>query len=164
MAQYHFDMPEGWIGAPLPPPHIGVSLRPSAPQSPESRAEIHLLRPFVPPAGATLPATLAEALAEVVREGVAGARVIRQAEPIPFHSVAYPGLLTAVRLRLPTAADPGDEGRIFAVLDAGGERIPVVFAGGPEALPRHKEALDTVLTSLRPHVGGSDSPFSGWSG
>ncbi|MCS6911997.1 MAG: hypothetical protein RMK29_00940 [Myxococcales bacterium] len=160
MGQYHFDMPEGWEGVPLPPPQAGVQIRPREPQSPSSRAVIVLLGP-VPPEGG-----LRDTLEQMVQEGNAGAQVVRRGDTLPFRSAAYPGLLTAVRLRVPSAngAPVPDEGRIYAVLDAGQERIPVVFAGGPEALPMHRAALDTVLSSLRPYVGGEHSPFSGWSG
>jgi hypothetical protein len=159
VAQYHFDMPEGWVGVPLPPPHAGVHIRPGAPQAPQTRAVIVLLGP-VPPAG-----TLGETLDLMVEEASAGAEIVRRGDALPFRSVAYPGLLTAVRLRLLQPGElPPDEGRIFAVLDAGMERIPVVFAGGPDALPQHKAALDQVLSSLRPHVGGQSSPFAGWAG
>lgn len=153
-------MPEGWRGVPLPPPHVGVQVRPLAPQSPATRAVIVLLGP-VPPGGA-----LRDTLEQMVEEGNAGAQVVRRGDTLSFRSAAYPGLLTAVRLRVPAAngVPAPDEGRIYAVLDAGQERIPVVFAGGPEALPMHRAALDTVLSSLRPHVGGEQSPFSGWSG
>jgi hypothetical protein len=182
MAQYHFDMPDGWIGAPSPPPVLGVRMRPSAPHGARTRASI-LLREPVPAQG-----SLHDALSRLVSEGTDGAILIKQAPAISFRSVAFPGLLTAVRLRpppgpqspndpndpantpdapdTPTPKDPSagcDEGRIFAVLDAGIDHIPVIFTGGPDALPLHKEALDRVLTSLRPYLGGGDSPFSAWS-
>lgn len=162
MAQYHFDMPEGWRGVPLPAPHVGVQIRPGpdfGEPTPQTRAVIVLLGP-VPGAG-----PLSETLTQMVEEGCAGAVIVRRGEPLPFRSVAFAGLLSAVRLRLPGGGP--DEGRIFAVLDAGAERLPVVFAGGPDSLPLHRPALDLVLSSLRPHVGGpgsETSPFAGWTG
>ena len=163
MAQYHFDMPEGWVGVPLPSPHVGVQIRPGpdgGAQTPQTRAVIVLLGP-VPAAGA-----LSETLEQMVEEGCAGTATVRRGDALPFRSAAYPGLLTAVRLRISGNGDGvgPDEGRIFAIIDAGVERVPVVFAGGPDALPLHKPALDRVLSSLRPHVGGQSSPFAGWTG
>lgn len=201
MAHYHFDMPEGWVGAQLPAPHVGAYVRPELPRGPaaaaqagRTRALILLLspRPALP--------SLSESLATLVSQGTGAAHVVRRAEPIAFRSVAYWGLLTAVRLRVagPTllAEDPAeterliglflaspagprsgespppgvpagdagsDEGRIFAVLDAGAEHVPVLFAGGPDSLPLHKDALDRVLTSMRPYIGGQESPFAGWT-
>lgn len=173
MAQYHFDMPDGWIGAPAPPPLLGVRMRPSAPHGARTSASILLVEP-VPAQG-----SLNDALSRLIADGTDGALVIKQAPSISFRSVAFPGLLTAVRLRpqaqvQPQPQDPQagpqagpqaeeDEGRIYAILDAGIDHIPVIFTGGPDALPLHKEALDRVLTSLRPYLGGGDSPFSAWS-
>jgi hypothetical protein len=138
--RYAFTVPQGWSRSPFPPPQQGIYLRaPVSTPSPEG-ASI-LLLDAVAPAG-----TLEEHLQQVVAHGCEGGRIRKSEKPVAVASKAYRGLATRV------AVDAGgrEEIRLFALLDAGAERLPLAFVGGTRSLPLHQAAWDALLASVGP--------------
>jgi hypothetical protein len=141
--RYAFTTPPGWSRSPFPPPQRGVYLRaPVATPSPEG-ASI-LLFDAVAPAG-----TLEEQLAEIAQQSCEGAKITRRGQPAPVKTAGFGGVTVSVGVEPPEGGREG-ELRIFFLIDAGSERLPVVFIGGARALPRHQEALDLLIGSIAP--------------
>lgn len=156
MARYTFTMPPGWIGQRIA--EHAVQLQPIATAvaepPPDSAALIFLLPPVAPASlwahGVTGPEraqVFAESLNEMVTTGCADARILHRAPPLRIAAAdAYPGASVLVWVELPTARV---QGRVFILLDAEVEWIPLLFLGEPAALPQHMPALALVLSSLR---------------
>lgn len=77
----------------------------------------------------------------------------------PMHRIelgAGPGGLQAVWLRFPATAESPvyEEGRLYFLLDRRTEgqgqerRVPLLFIGGPDALPAHLAALHEIIATL----------------
>lgn len=156
MARYSYVTPAGWRPHPFPPPHQGVQLRaPIPPNRPDSAAL--LLLEAVAPHG-----SLEEQLSALVREGCLGAEVIETSPPVRLRTLAYEGLAQAVRLAVP-GPRPHPEVRLFALVDAAVERLPVVLIGGPDLLAVHKPAFDYLIASIGPADGAGGSTLGFWT-
>jgi hypothetical protein len=142
--RYSFATPRGWSRSPFPPPQRGVYLRaPVSTPSPEG-ASI-LLFDAVAPQG-----TLEEHLSILVKEGTEGAKVGKTGKPSPIRTTHYAGLAVTVTVSVTSGGRARDEIRVFALVDAGGDRLPIALVGGAKALPRHQEAWEGVLASIGP--------------
>jgi hypothetical protein len=118
---------------------------PGSSPSPES-ASI-LLFDAVAPAG-----TLEEQLVALVKQSCDGAKVTKQGKPVAVKTVGFSGLTISVTLQVPGDRRARDELRVFTLVDAGNERLPVAFIGGGKSLPSHQHALDEMITSIGPLV------------
>jgi hypothetical protein len=142
--RYAFTTPAGWSRTPFPAPQRGVYLRaPSSPPSPES-ASI-LLFDAVAPAG-----TVEDQLAVLVRKTCEGTRMGKASKPSRIETAGYEGLVVKVNVTVSDASGKREEVRVLALIDAGAERLPISFVGGPRSLPLHQQALDTLLASIAP--------------
>jgi hypothetical protein len=143
--RYAFTTPKGWSRSPFPPPQRGVYLRaPVSTPSPES-ASI-LLFDVVAPAG-----TMEEHLAQLVKQGCEGAKVVKTSKPAAIKTVSFPGLTMTAQVQVPGAGRSSrEEIRIFTLVDAGADRLPVAFIGGPRSMPMHKEPFETLIRSISP--------------
>jgi len=138
--RYAFTVPDGWSRSPFPPPQQGIYLRaPVTTPSPEG-ASI-LLLDAVAPAG-----SLEDHLMAMVKQGCEGARIVKQGKPAPVTTAGYRGL----RVQVSAQAAGVEEIRVFVLIDAGDERLPLAFVGGEKSLPMHQEALDAVIASIGP--------------
>jgi hypothetical protein len=144
--KYTFTTPPGWSRSPFPPPQRGVYLRAPVATASADSASI-LLFDAVAPAG-----SLDEQLAEIVKQSCDGAKITRQEKPAPVKTVGYAGIHVSASVQVPGAGRGRDELRVFYLIDAGTERLPVAFIGGPRALPAHQAALDTLVGSIGPLV------------
>ncbi len=147
--RYAFDTPTGWSRSPFPAPQRGVYLRAAVSPPSEESASI-LLFDVVAPAG-----TLEEQLEALVAQGIDGVKLEKRGRPSPLRTAAYPGLSLSVSVQV-TGAPARHELRVFILVDAGSERLPVAFIGGPRSLPLHQAALDQVLASIGPLDPGSE--------
>lgn len=142
--RYSFTTPPGWSRSPFPPPQRGVYLRaPVSTPSPEG-ASI-LLFDAVAAQG-----TLDEHLASVAKEGCEGAKIGKSSKPAPVKAGPYQGLTVTVSVQVQAEGRARDEVRIFALLDAGADRLPLAFVGGAKSLPVHQEAWESLLASVGP--------------
>ena len=140
MMRYAYTVPAGWSRSPFPPPQQGIYLRaPVSTPSPEG-ASI-LLLDAVAPAG-----SLEEHLMAMVKQGCDGARIVKTGKPSPVTTAGYRG----VRIQVSAEAEGREEIRVFVLVDAGQERLPLAFVGGAKSLPMHQEALDGVIASIGP--------------
>jgi hypothetical protein len=148
-----FTAPSGWIRQAFPPPQRGVYLRaPVAPGSSDS-ASILLLDAVV--ASGKLEEQLAAFVDDGCRDGAMGSK----GKAAPFRSKAGPGLSIQVAVKVPSAGKK-EEQRVFAVVDAGERRLPLVFLGAPKAA---RAAFDELLGSIEP-MPAQDEPFLVWVG
>ncbi len=141
--RYAFDTPTGWSRSPFPPPQRGVYLRAPVSTPSEESASL-LLFDALAPAG-----TLEEQLEALVKQGSDGVKLERSGRPSPVRTAAYPGLSLSLSVQV-DGAPARDELRVFILIDAGSERLPVAFIGGPRSLPLPQPALDAVLASIGP--------------
>jgi hypothetical protein len=139
--RYAYTVPAGWSRSPFPPPQQGIYLRaPVSTPSPEG-ASI-LLLDAVAPAG-----SLEDHLQAMVEQGCEGARIMRTGKPSPVTTTAgYRGL----RVQLTARSEGREEIRVFVLVDAGPERLPLAFVGGARSLPLHEAALDGLIASIGP--------------
>jgi len=141
--RYTFVPPPGWARAPFPPPQIGVYLRAPVPPGPDS-ASI-LLFDAVLPAGA-----LADHLEAFVKQSTDGLKTKVQ-KPAVLRSVAFSGLW--VQLTAQVTGQSGksrEEARAYVLFEAGRERLPIAFVGGPKSLASHQKVFDALLQSVGP--------------
>jgi hypothetical protein len=141
--RYAFETPRGWSRSPFPPPQRGVYLRaPVSTPSPEG-ASI-LLFDAVAPSG-----TMEEQLAGLVKQGCEGAKVGKGTKPAPVKTRGFPALSVTVHTQVGAGRGAREETRIFVLVDAGSERLPVAFIGGPKSTA-YREAFDALVASIGP--------------
>lgn len=155
---YDFSAPPSWRTEWLPGGGRGLVLQAPVERDTPERAAIYLLDPLVP-AG-----TLAEQLAQAVQRSLTRQEVVKKGAPQPVEGAAYPGLLIPMRVRVNVEVggeiEQQDEGRLYVMLDAGTDRLLVVFTGGPKALPLHHAAFEAFLRSIKKAASAaSGSPF-----
>ncbi len=135
------EIPPGWTRSPFPAPQRGIYLRPPVGGP---RGAI-LMMDALTPLG-----TLAEQLATAVTTGCAGTELLAENVAIPFATVAFPGLSVATRVRVTRDGRSHEELRIFAMIDAGARRLPIVFLGELGSADTYKQAIGLVLSTVRP--------------
>lgn len=141
--RYTFMPPPGWSRVPFPPPHVGVYLRAPVPPGPDS-ASI-LLFDAVVAAG-----SLADHLDAFVKQLTEGVKTKVQ-KPASLRSAAYGGLWVQLTAQVTGANGKSrEEGRAYVLFDAGQERLPIAFVGGPKALASHQKTFDALLQSVGP--------------
>ncbi len=147
--RYSFTTPAGWSRSPFPPPQRGVYLRaPSDTPSPEGASV--LLFDAVAPAG-----SLEEHLQTIIEhtcESTPGLKITKRGKPAPIETTGYTGLSIALTVQIPEGRRTRDELRVYYLIEAGDERLPVTFVGGPKSLGAHQQALDTLISSIGPLV------------
>lgn len=143
--RYSFTTPPGWSRSPFPPPQRGVYLRAPTPTPSPEGASI-LLFDAVAAHG-----SLEDHLAEIVSEGCEGLKVVKQGKPVALKTT-FPTLMVSITVTVPASQGTRarDEQRIFALVDAGSERLPVAFIGGAKSLPMYQGALESLLGSIGP--------------
>ncbi|MCE9577584.1 MAG: hypothetical protein K8W52_30825 [Deltaproteobacteria bacterium] len=139
--QFAAEIPPGWTRSPFPAPQRGLYLRPPA-GGPRGAL---LLMDALTPTG-----TLAEQLAAAVKTGCAGTVVLAEHVATPFATVAFPGLSVATRVRVTHAGREHEELRIFALIDAGAMRLPIVYLGEVGSAEVYQQAIGLVLSTVRP--------------
>jgi hypothetical protein len=141
--RYAFDTPKGWSRSPFPPPQRGVYLRaPVSTPSPEG-ASI-LLFDAVAAAG-----SMEEHLAAVVKQGCEGAKVVKSGKPASLRTAAFPALAVTVQTQVGSGRAAREETRVFVLVDAGAERLPVAFIGGPRS-STYRATFDALVASIAP--------------
>ena len=142
--RFTFNSPPGWSRSPFPPPQRGVYLRsPTNTPSPES-ASI-LLFDAVAADG-----TLEEHLTALVKQSCDGLKIGKTGKPVAVNAHSYRGLSITLTLSVPPAGGgrARDEIRVYILIDAGHERLPITFIGGARSLPQHQAALDSLVGSV----------------
>lgn len=149
--RYGFESPPGWIERPFPPPQRGVYLT-EPPGTP--RAAVLLTQPIVPHG------TLAEQLERAVADGCVDAEILEQTPPRPqVTGSGLTGLVVQVRVRVTARSVIPEEIRIFVLLEAPDERIPLILLMEPDALPQHAATLEQLLCSIHVLSQGGQSLY-----
>jgi hypothetical protein len=153
-----FTAPSGWIRQAFPPPQRGVYLRAPVAAGSADSASILLLDAVV--ANGKLEEQLGSFVDDGCRDGTPGGK----GKAAPFKSKAGPGASIAVTVKFGSGGffkgAAREEQRIFAVVDAGERRLPLVFLGAPKA-PR--APFDALLGSIEP-MPAQDELFLVWVG
>jgi hypothetical protein len=138
--RYGYAMPPGWIRRPNPSPQQGVFLA-SPPGTPFARL---LLMDAIVPDG-----TLEDQVERSLTQGCAGVQIVERirAARLP-PGPGLPGAAASARVRMPLGIGFREEGRLFALFEGQGERLPVVFLGETTALPFHRAALQGIFESI----------------
>lgn len=189
MQPCRFALPAGWQSVPPPspapaadalaastPPQPAMScLRPMAAPAAQ-RAYVAVLAPIQP--DGELLAQLKQGVEQELATLTAtfGGRVEGRS---PVHRIllgAGAGGLQAVWLSFPATAEapPYEEGRMYFLLDRRVEgqdpsperRVPLLFIGGPDALPAHLAALREIIVTLTLGAAVGDLPqpvHAAWS-
>jgi hypothetical protein len=145
--KYTFITPPGWSRSPFPAPQRGVYLRAPV-ANPSAESASILLFDAVAPAG-----SLEDHLADVVQQSCEGGKITKQGKPAKVKTAGFSGLTVTVTVQVPSSGGgrgTRDELRAFYLIEAGSERLPVVFIGGTKSLPLHQGALETLVLSIGP--------------
>lgn len=139
--RFGYTPPENWRPAPYPPPQNGVCLR-----WPEGtpRAVILLMDRVVPHG------TLPEQLQFIVGNGSQDGELIEKSQPEPLHHAKYPALRMTAKIRVLRNESTHIETRVFALLDVGPDRLPIVFLGSDEAFAVHGAVFAALIASVTP--------------
>ena len=195
MYRCQFEIPVGWRQSPQPSeptaqpaPTTQTVLEPATAQDPRTCGFLVVLQPALP-AGDLVSQLLAGVTSDLAANAQAfGLTEQKRTNPQTLRLAHGPAVFQTVWTQIgpsrpllspesaaswwlpkSTQTVPSQgygQGRMYLLLDCGERRIPVLFVGGPDALPLHQPAIDHLLSTLRlDRLSNTDSgtPHAAWS-
>src|SRR5262245_9587210 len=145
MGAYRFRIPEGWSANPSLPGNAGLLI---APQPPNNRGVAIMVLHAIAPTG-----TLLQELEHLVKYSCRDLEILQWGQAAEYKTPQLAGVLTWVRVReRPAAGAPAEKLRefshLYALLEDGAERVPLILTSGPMIAEEHRAAFEMVLATL----------------